>query len=224
MYFKNPERIKVFLKNPDKKHLFKIGKEIIVLWVTKGELPLYYFKHLYKKEIKNYRDYLGTKEAARVHDSKKLNRQQYVSILGNKLNFALYCEKNQLDTPKLVGHNFGATFFFEGNINKIGNKKALVKYYEAIFATADLEAIFLRPIGLYGGEGCFKLNLINLEKKLEAEYDNLIWGDYAHTASIKQHPAIAKIHPQSINTIRILTFLDNDKVNIISCFMRIRSW
>lgn len=166
MYFKNPERIKVFLKNPNKKNPLRICKEILVLWATKGELPIYYFKHLYKKEIKNYRDYLGTKEAARMHRSEKLHKQRYVSILGNKLIFALYCEKNQLNTPKLVGHNFGNNFFLDGKMKKIANKRALVNYYKMIFESANLEAIFFRPIDLYGGKGCFKLDLDNLEKKI----------------------------------------------------------
>ena len=221
MHFKNPERIKVFLKDPNKKNPLKIGKEIIVLWATKKELPLYYFKHLYKKEIENYRDYLGTREAARIHDSEKLHKPQYVSILGNKLNFALYCEKNRLDTPRLVGHNFGPTFFLEGKTKKVADKKALIKYYETIFGTANLEAIFFRPIGLYGGEGCFKLDRENMGKQLKAEYDNLMSGDYTHTAPIRQHPAIDKIHPHSINTLRILTFLNGDSVNVVSSFMRI---
>ncbi len=220
MHFQNPERIKVFLKNPNKKNPLKIFKEILILWVTKGEFPIYYFKHLYKKEINNYRDYIGTKEANRSHDSRKLHKQQYISILADKLIFALYCEKNHLNTPKLVGHNFGANFFWEGKLKKVANKKALIKYYKMIFESANLESIFFRPLSLYGGKGCFKLNLENLEKKLDVEYDNLIRGDYAHTESVKQHPAIAKIHSNSINTLRILTIIDKGKVNIVSSFLR----
>jgi hypothetical protein len=30
---------------------------------------MYYFKHLYKKDVKNYRDYLASKEVRRINTS-----------------------------------------------------------------------------------------------------------------------------------------------------------
>lgn len=220
MQFKDPGRIKVFLKDPNKKNYFKIVKEIMVLWVTKRELPMYYFKHIYKKEIKNYRDYLGTAEIARMHTSKKLHKLEYTSIISNKLNFVLYCERNAIKTPRLISYNFGSSFFFKDRIC-ISNLGNLIDFYKNVFDSDHVEAIFFRPLGLFGGSGCFKLDRDTFSMQLEAEYDNLVSGDYTHTEVIKQHEEINAIYSKSINTLRILTHFEKGNVGIISSLMRI---
>ncbi|CAM4127693.1 sugar-transfer associated ATP-grasp domain-containing protein [Zobellia nedashkovskayae] len=220
IHFTNPGRIKVFLKDPKKKGILKILKEVFVLWTTRKEVPMYYFKHLYKKEVKNYKDYLSTDLNNRIQRSPKLNKQEYTSILNNKLNFALYCEKHKLATPKLIGHNFGKSFFLENGICEISTLNQLMQAYEAIFQSTPAKAIFFRPLSLYGGKGCFKLSKENLQKKLQLEYENLISGNYAHTEVIAQHPEINAIYSKSINTLRILTHMENGEVDIITSSMR----
>ena len=94
MQIKDPGRIKVFLRDPEKKNFLQICKEVLVLWAIKKEVPMYYFKYLYKKEANNYRDYLAPGEVRRIHASGRLHKTEYTSILNNKLNFALYCERS----------------------------------------------------------------------------------------------------------------------------------
>ncbi|GGW38684.1 sugar-transfer associated ATP-grasp domain-containing protein [Arenibacter certesii] len=221
MHFDNPERIKVFLKNPNKKNYLKICKEVLVLWVTKKEVPMYYFKHLYKREIKNYKDYLGTKEAAEIREGKKLHQLEFTSILCNKLNFSLYCERSNIPTPKLIGHNLGNHFFSGSEMRKINNKTELIAFYEAIFESTQLETLFFRPLSQYGGKGIFKLRHDNIEAKLESEYQNLINGNYLYNEVITQHPKLNAIHGTSINSLRILTYIHNGEVNIISSIFRL---
>lgn len=223
MHFKDPERIKVFFKNPNKKSYFKMGREVLVLWVTKKELPLYYFKHIYKKEVTNYRDYIGTRETARIHASKKLHKQEYTSILRNKLNFALYCERNAIRTPKLIAYNFGRSFFFGNSIREITNSKELIHFYTEVFESTDIEAIFFRPLALNQGQGCFMLNRGKFSQQLQSQYDNLMSGDYIHTKVIAQHRQINTIYAKSINTLRILTYIEDRKVHIVSSYMRMGS-
>ncbi|WP_373517302.1 sugar-transfer associated ATP-grasp domain-containing protein [Pricia sp.] len=221
MQFEDPGRIKVFLMDPNKKNSFKMCKEVLVLWMTKKEVPMYYFKHLYKKDIKNYRDYLAPKEVRTIHASKKLHKSEYTSILSNKLNFALYCEKAALSTPALIGHNFGRSFFSGKGIQKISSKGELVDFYAEIFGATDTQAIFFRPLALNGGQGCFKLDRDGFSQQLEAQFKNLLNGDYTHTEAITQHPDIDDIYSKSINTLRILTYIDGGNIDIISSFIRI---
>lgn len=221
MHFKDPSRIKVFFKDPKKKNFLTILKEVLVLWATKKEPPMYYFKHLYKKDVKNYRDYLAPKEVRRIHASDQLHKSEYTSILNNKLNFALYCERNAIKTPMLVGHNFGTSFFSGNGIREIPNIEALIHFYAEVFASTDVEAIFFRPLALNGGRGCFKLDREKYPKQLECEYENLMGGDYTHTKAIAQHPKINAIYGKSINTLRILTHIDNGNVDIVSSIIRI---
>lgn len=220
IHFTNPGRIKVFINDPNKKNLIKICKEVLVLWVTRRELPMYYFKHLYKKEVKNYKDYLSTDLNNRLQCSPKLKKEEYTSILSNKLNFSLYCEKNNIPTPKLIGHNFGKSFFSGNGIREISTINELIHFYESVFESINVKAIFFRPLSLYGGQGCFKLSRENFQKKLQSEYNNLMNGNYAHTEVIEQHPEINAIYSKSINTLRILTHMDNGKVDVITSSIR----
>ena len=221
MRIKDPGRIKIFLKDPNKKNYFRIFKEFMVLLITKRELPMYYFKHLYKKEIKNYRDYLGTVEIARIHTSKKLHKLEYTSILSNKLNFSLYCERNEIKTPRLISYNFGSSFFLKSRIWEVSNLGDLLDFYKDVFDSDNVEAIFFRPLALNGGSGCFRLDRDTFSRQLEAEYENLLSGDYTHTEAIKQHYQINAIYNKSINTLRILTHFEKGNVAIISSMMRI---
>ncbi|NNE76891.1 MAG: hypothetical protein HKN31_07435, partial [Pricia sp.] len=221
MHLKDPGRIKVFIKDPNKKNYLRIIKEVIVLWITKKELPMYYFKHLYKKEIKNYREYLGRAEIARIHKSKKLHKPEYTSILRNKLNFSLYCERNAIKTPRLISHNFGSTFFSSNISREISNLRELVNFYKNVFESNPVEAIFFRPLALNGGSGCFKLARDSFSQQLEKEYENLMDGDFTHTETIQQHHRINEMYSKSINTLRILTHFDKGNVGIISSLMRV---
>lgn len=56
---------------------------------------------------------------------------------------------------------------------------------------------------------------------MEAEFEHLIGADYTHTEAIDQHPAIDDIYDKSVNTLRILTFIENETIDIVSCFIRI---
>lgn len=220
MHFNNPGRIKIFIKDPNKKSFFKICKEVLVLWVTKKDVPMYYFKHLYRKDVPNYRDFLSSREIREITASKRLHKQEYTSILNNKLNFSLYCERNEIQTPALVGHNFGNIFFSKDGIRTISSIKELVHLYSGVFDSVSVDAIFFRPLALNGGQGCFKLNRENFPEQLAAEYENLVAGDYTHTEAITQHPAIDAIYDKSINTLRIMTHNDNGDVSIVSSYIR----
>lgn len=221
MQIKDPGRIKVFLKNPNKKNYYKIIKEVVVLWITKKEMPMYYFKHLYKKDVKNYKDYIGTKEAARIHSSKNLHRAEYASILRNKLNFALFCERNGIRSPRLIAYNFGRSFFFGKNIREITNSSHLIDFYTEVFNSTDATAIFFRPLALNQGQGCLKLDREKFSQQLISHYENLVSGDYIHTEIVKQHTQINDIYAKSINTLRIVTTMDNGEVTIISSYLRL---
>ena len=62
--FENIGRIKIFIKDRNKKSTLLIIKEVFVLIKTKKEFPFYYFKYQYKKDVKNYLDYLSTGEVS----------------------------------------------------------------------------------------------------------------------------------------------------------------
>lgn len=217
----NPERIMAYIRDSDKKNMFLVVKELITLTFNKKEIPYYYFKHLYKKEVTNIFDYLGTKERARIHQSKELQSYELSTIMENKLNFANYCEKHGLNSPTVVGYNFLKRFYFQGNIQKIATKEELVNYYSNIFRKTNLDELFVKPLALLGGKGCFKISPNNLEEQMNEHFEELLSRSYIYTRVVKQHGKINEIHSKSVNTLRLLTLItENGYTEMISAAMR----
>jgi len=219
--FKNIRVIQVFIKDPNKKSFLKIIKEVFVLSITKKEIPFYYFKYLYGKDVKNYLDYLGTGETNTISNSPLLHKPEYRSLLENKLFFALLSEKSPLNTPKLISYNLGNTFYHNNTIKQIYNKSELVSFFEHVLTVDKLEGLFFRPPSDYGGKGCFKLSRIGLKNELDDIFDSLTNGYYVHTKIIEQHREINKINDKSVSTLRIISLITSENhPEIISVFMR----
>ncbi|WP_420322291.1 sugar-transfer associated ATP-grasp domain-containing protein [Flagellimonas sp.] len=220
-FVNNPQRIKAYLNDPEKKNILQVIKELITLAFYKKEIPYYYFTHLYKKEVDNIRDYLSTNQRAQIHADVEMNRVEYVSILENKLNFAFYFEKFNLRTPRAIAHNFSNHFFHKGNVQILHTNDDLKNYFRHILRSQEANELFARPLSLLGGKGCFKLTLDNLEEKLNEHKNSLIAQSYLFTEVIKQHPKINEIHRNAVNTIRFLTYItDEGKIEILSAAMR----
>ena len=79
-------RLLVFLRDKQKKNYFKIFKEFVNLLLIKKEVPFYYFKYLYRKDITNYKDYVSTKEAYRI---KYKDTFQFI-VIGTAFPFLVY--------------------------------------------------------------------------------------------------------------------------------------
>ena len=219
--FENIGRIKIFIKDPNKKSFLKIIKEVFILVVTKKEIPFYYFKYLYRKDVKNYLDYFSIGEANAIGRSQLLHKPEYKSLLENKLFFALLSEKSPLNTPKLISYNLGNTFYYNNTVKQIYNKSDLVSFFEQVFTVNNLEGLFFRPPSEYGGKGVFKLTRTGLKNELDVRFDSLINGYYVHTKIIEQHKEINKIHDKSVNTLRIISLITSENhPEIISVFMR----
>jgi len=87
--------IKVFIKDPDKKNMGRLVKELIRYAWIKKTLPSDYFrKFLYRKEVDNYLDYLSLKEYYSIIESKKIVFPEISALLHHKLSFKLLAQKH----------------------------------------------------------------------------------------------------------------------------------
>ncbi len=219
--FRNTGRIKVFFKDPNKKGFFKMLNEVLTLWKLKKEFPFYYFKYVYRKHVSNYKDYLSTKEVVKIGLSKKLHNPIYHKVIEDKLEFALQHQIGTFRTPKLVSYNKGINFYYNDSIQEISNKNDLIDFFNKVFTDTNLEELFFRPPSDYGGKGCFKLTKKNLKSEIDEIADDLLSGTYVHNEVVKQHEALNKIHPNSVNTIRLLSFITKTgDIEIIGSFIR----
>ena len=220
-YLSNLSRVKVFLRDPDKKSLLKIIKEFTVLAFHKKEIPFYYFKFLYKTQVTNYLDYIGLKEQQLITTDIRLHNPEYNSLINHKLFFGLFHEKSELNIPKQIGYNFASVFFFNNKTIHIKSKAELIGFFETVFNTTNIDGLFFRPPSDYGGRGCFKITKDKLTEAVNDKYEIFMRDTLVHTEVIKQHEAINSINKNSINTLRMVTLVAADNtVEIVSALMR----
>ncbi len=83
----------------------------------------------------------------------------------------------------------------------------------------EKKQFFVKPCKLGAGVGVTKYNTDEI-KDIKALYDSLQSAEYVIAECISQDEIMASIHPESINTCRIITFFDNKDVKIIGAVMR----
>ena len=142
---------------------------------------------------------------------KYLNNREIESGIADKNYFDMYLKG--LKMPKTYLHLINGQFL-DAEYNFIDKEKAiniLLKY----------ESFIVKPSMVsYGGKNvCFFENYkyYDIKQYLENLQDeNLIFQE-----TIKQHKNMAVLHPDSVNTIRIMTLIINGQVQILSSSLRL---
>src|SRR5690606_15808873 len=205
----NIKRLKLFLGDNKRKGLFTILYEVFVLCINNKGFPFYYFGRLvYRKDSGNFKDYLSTKKYFSIINSKKLNSDVFNSLMGNKLFFSMFCKKNNLPISELWSYNFQDVFYYRETPHHIANIDALIEFFRTIFNDSGKKSLFLKPFGNKGGKGIYLLRFSELEEQLHDFGNTILNSFYIHENVIVQHPEINKIYPKSINTLRIMTYID----------------
>lgn len=216
------KRLSYFLRDKNKKSVPRIIYELIYLWIKKREVPVHYFtKYLYRKEINNIDDYLTTGQVSKISFSGRFNKPEYSVFLSSKLLMALLCEKQALSHPKLYFYNFGHRFFVDEETFVVNNRESLVKTFNNIFKKFGIDSLFLKPLTLYGGEGCFLISKENLYEQYPEIERHIFETNYIGQEIIEQHAIINEINPTCINSLRMETYIDaRGTPHILSALMR----
>ncbi len=214
--------LKFFFRDPDKKRISIIIKEMIIYGWIKKELPTDYIrKFLYRKEIKNYKNYLSLNQFNSIITSKKMVFPEISSILDNKLSFSYYFSQHNLPIPKLLGYNLKSFYYFNDTVKVVTNKSDLADYFKNVFKITGEKKLFLKLLNELGGKGIILLSEETLEMDLALHADGLLNNSYIHQKVLVQHAEINKIHSESINSVRIVTYIDkNNDIHILSALMR----
>ena len=196
-------------------------REIRHLWHSKKEIPYYYFKYLYRNDVKNINDYLGTKEANRLHQNPQLHRSEITTIINNKLAFSLYAQKHGLRTARLYGYHFNHKYFFNETLKSVNTEQSLHHFFQNLFNTYQTTSVFVKPLADFGGKGCFILRSEDLKNQLYKKKEALLTENHLFYEVIKQHPRINEIHSHCVNTLRIVSYITpTGNIEFISTFMR----
>lgn len=215
------KRILVFLKAKNKKNFLKILKELSVLLVLKKEFPFYYFaKYLFKKEVTNYKDYLGTRETSKIINTFK-PEPRIVALIDNKYDFGAHLEKNNISSPEILGHNINGQFFIKADSTILNDEKELVLFFKKVFKTFQKDKIFVKPISGGQGTNCHIFYENSISQKIEELAPQLFSGSFLFQTVIPQHEKINAINPSSINTLRIDSYINSSgNPVLLNAFMR----
>lgn len=205
---RNIRRIKILINDKDRKSWFLIFKEVLVLTITKKSFPLYYFgRSFYKKEAPNAKDFMNIKECDSILYSPKMQRNQTISILNNKLYFALFCETNGLETCKLLAYNIYNSFFYQNGLQKVNDESEFYSFCTTIFKENKHERIFIKLCESMGGKGIFSITPSTTKNEYNELWTHISNDSFIFQGAIEQHEVISAIFPNSINTIRLETYL-----------------
>ncbi|MWW23659.1 sugar-transfer associated ATP-grasp domain-containing protein [Algibacter lectus] len=216
------KHLNVYLKDSNKKPLPQVLKECVLYGMDKKMLPTDYFrKYLYRKDVVNYKNYLSLKEFYQIVGSRKMVFPEITAILANKLSFYNHCVNLNIPTPTLLSYNFNSRWFYNNIGYTLNNKESVIQFFDRVFKDSQNHFIFLKPTLGQGGQGCFLLKKEKLESQIESIYPILIANSYVHQDYIEQHDSINGIFRNSVNTIRIDTYIDaNNEAHVLSALMR----
>ena len=180
---------------PSEPHKSKLRILAELAWsrLRDGEVNKYYYA--YGQDCKTpHRDTIGYQKFRRIRDrANRAGPYDYVCVLRDKFLSALFLATFGIPTPRTYA-------VFEGD--------------RVIWKNPDLETLdivgFCKPLTGTCGVGARPFNPKN------AELD----GRYLFQERLQQHPDMAALHPASVNTVRLITFHDND-VELFSAAQRI---
>jgi len=192
--FKNAIAVSKYSKKPVIYVLYDMSKCILNDHIGFMEYNLFHFVGKNKKDRDTYITFDYSQ-----YLFKTLNDKEYIDLFNDKLQFNKIF-KNLLGRDFLDMHD---TSFEEFASFCKGKKR-----------------IFVKPADSCSGIGIYKN--IDLDDDLEKIYQFIIENNLYVEDSIVQNKMMAKLHPNSINTIRITTLLDkNDEAHIMYALLRI---
>lgn len=127
-------------------------------------------------------------------------------ILRNKFYFGIFCEYFGIKSAETVGVLYGKD---NGSVYSTGDK---IHMSLAEFCNNNLGKFFVKPFDGECGKGIFTMELkeghIEVDKEevsIHALREMCNGGTYLVQRLVRQHPEMSKLHPQSLNTIRLVT-------------------
>ena len=131
----------------------------------------------------------------------------------------IYRQCNDVNYDHYLGNKKDINTLFEKYVKRdwiMSNESTFMEFCKFV----DNNPIFIaKPEEGTEGRGVQKFENLNDEEKKHV-YDELSKEAYLLEKYIVQHEVISKLHPYSVNTIRITTIRDNEKVNIMSAALR----
>lgn len=217
--------IEYFDNYPDKKPSAVMKREMKALKKYWGCYPFQYIRYgLYKKScnksLDEMKDYVPNYFAYYLFFPKFF--KDYGIITEDKELTYRLLESYQVNQPVLLLQYKNGEFY--------GRNKEFINdaQIEEIINASKAEKLFLKPTQGLGGKGIVVFNkkdkyLDKAGQSISAEYIRNAIGkdeDYILQEGLKQHDELNSIYPNSVNTFRVMTNLENGKTKILFAMLR----
>ncbi len=222
-------RIKILweiYKDPERKNLWRIVKELISLFFYYKEWPVHYAgRYLFKKSATNVKDFVPNKLAGLIVPN--FNDQRLKGVLDNKLYFYLYYSQFGVNLPKVLAYNHGEMFASGGQPVKIGSIREFKEFITDLLNDnpACSELVIKKIYSSSSGRNIYLLEANRLKEEnsqLNDIFKELLTSEYVFQQRVNQHPELNRLNPSSLNTIRFDTFIDQKgSIEIISGFLKL---
>ncbi len=220
---KDPERATYY---PEEERKGKLGmwSDNLLWYAQHGEVNVHYFvygldrkKGVDKKELLAYKELSKNRNKCNQQIAGK--RYNYVCMLQDKFVFGQFLASLGFPTPKNIA------FFDKNNLTWLDSMKS--EPLTALTDGAQNITGFCKKLSGMQGVGAFPLTIQNGKlscKDAEITIEQLqqkLDGQYLYQERIVQHPDMARLHPASVNSIRLVTFNNGGNVEVFSTVLRI---
>lgn len=198
----------------------------ILTWLAKHK-EFNYFYYIYGFDRKNTNapnEVLAYKKFMQVRDSVNLHPKganfNYAALLRDKFIFGQFLASLKFPTPKNIA------LLSNGTVTWLDTM--ITQPIESLPHKTDIHFDgFCKQLTGSMGTGAFPLSMcggkiFSAEKELSpADIINKTQGQYLWQERLEQHEEMSRLHPTSINTMRLITFNNNGHVYLFSGTLRI---
>jgi hypothetical protein len=181
------------LKDPDRKPVLKMIKEIIYLFFVYRCFPRQYFSaYLFKKWRTNVKDFFPCQF---LYDKIKpfINENDAREVLENKLYFDFFYSQFNISLPEIFMYNHRKMFVAGNKTIEINSIKDFKSLLEEMFKQdpSNDSVIVKRTYWSFGGDKIFKIYADQITKEpliIEELYTEVIKSGFLFQKTVKQHP------------------------------------
>jgi hypothetical protein len=203
----------------------------LMKWYKKyGEVNYSFFEYSMDLKNDNSRDqYIGHRKFRELRDSMNYHPHlssedcyNYLCLVRDKFVFSSYLSSFDLPVVNDLAIFNSQDLHWLASNKKFNTKLFFTKYESTLDA-------FCKPLGGIKGKGVFSFKIVDrmivingLENNY-SDFEKRIDGDYILQERIIQHPLMWNIYPNSVNTIRIVTFYNDGNPELFMGALRIGS-
>ena len=224
----DPALSKTYFPEAERKSKPKILWENLVYLIKHGEANNYYYVFgMDRKGEQNGQDFLPYTKFRYLRNSK--NRRppnikgfSYVCLLRDKFVFSQYLKSLGIPAPENIA------LLSRDGITWLDSMKRTSLEYLVEDPQVTIDG-FCKELGGILGKGAFPLqieggklyvndtqiSLDQLKERLEKQGKEKGNGQYLLQKRLTQHPRMSELHPNSVNTIRLNTFNNKGKVEVL---------